>query len=65
MQLIEQVVDPKVGSVDIKPMPRASGLVGLPKHFIVGDPISQLENLVEEFVVRKVKFLHMKGRAEQ
>ena len=46
-------------------MPRTTGLIGLLEHLVIRNPIAQLENLVEEVVVRKVKFLYMKGCAKQ
>ena len=55
LKLVQDIIDAKIGSIDIESMPGPSGLSGFPEHLVIGDPIAQLEDLLKISIVGKVK----------
>ena len=55
LKLVQDIVDAKIGSVDIESMSGPAGLSGFPEHLVIGNPISQLEDLLKISIVCKVK----------
>jgi hypothetical protein len=61
LELVEQVVQSKIGAIDVQAVLGTTGLAGTLKHLVIGNPISEQEDLLEILVIRKIKAVHMEG----